>query len=120
MQSMNRATLLEKLDGLPDREAQVVWGMIHHWASWKQIERVYPWVASLDEPNKAVFLTDLVQTVHQIEKTGDSQPLHTMLSEWEATADILGDEELAESLKQGQKELAQGDWVAWDILKDDV
>ena len=63
-----------------------------------QLAHVLPWVKHLTEDERAVLLADLSQACVHVRQTGDTQPLLDLLEDWEATAQVVRDEQLAAHL----------------------
>ena len=55
------------------------------------------------------------------EVLGDLKPLLERLSEWEATAEILQDEDLMEQIRRSEEDWERGETVSWrDVQRRDV
>ena len=82
-----------------------------------QLAHVLPWVKHLNASEQAELLADLAQACVQVRRTGDHQEVVAVLEDWEATALLVSDKSLADSL---QALKASHEYSPWEVLRADI
>ena len=82
-----------------------------------QLSHVLPWVKHLNASEQVELLADLAQACVQVRRTGDHQEIVAVLEDWEATALLISEKSLADSL---QAPKASHEYIAWEVLRADI
>ncbi len=72
-----------------------------------RLDWFFPWCVHLDNGERQAFLIDLLQAVH----TQDAQQLQTVVQEWQATAEALGNPEFMKAWRGSDN---PDDYVPWE------
>ena len=80
----------------------------------------FAWLKDLDSNEQASFISGLLARVLGATKKRNWAPVSEWIEEWQATANVLADSEVARRVKRGRAELATGEWVDWETLRKEL
>jgi len=83
-------------------------------------ERVEAICQTLDTPHKIKFLLELWQASIEATGSGDFFPLIKLIADWEATAEILADKELADSIKEERNPPEEERGRPWEEIRQEL
>ena len=78
------------------------------------------WLRRLSARHLAEFLTELLDTLLQAQRTGEWGAVNEVIEGWKATANVEADSALAEAVDQGLLELEEGPGTSWSALRREL
>lgn len=83
-------------------------------------EKVKAICETLDMRHRLEFLLDLWRASIEATESGDFFPLIKLIADWEATAEILADKELAASLDEERGRSGEERGRSWDEIRSEL
>ncbi len=83
-------------------------------------QRVEEICQALDAPHQLKFLLELWQAGVEAAENGDVFPLIKLIADWEATAEILADQELAKSIQEEREAPEEEKGRSWDEIRQEL
>ncbi len=80
----------------------------------------FAWLKELNSQDQAKFLSGLLTRVRTAMNNNKWSSVTEWVQEWQATANIKADSQVAQGVREGQAELARGDSVEWDSLRKEL
>jgi len=80
----------------------------------------FAWLKYLNANEQAEFISGLLKHILTAVKRDDWTPVTEWIEEWKATANIYADAKVTRGVQQGRAELARGEVVDWDALRQEL
>ncbi len=77
----------------------------------EKAESLFPWLEALAVDEIQAFYTDFFASIEQAIQSGDWSGVQNTIEDWQATAEVLADSALTETLSQP---IEAGDWDDWE------
>ena len=80
----------------------------------------FAWLGSFSAEEIAEFLSELLEALHQSQKSGDWSIVAEMLAAWKETAEIKADPVMSTEVEQGLRDLSEGRTRSWASLREEL
>ncbi len=80
----------------------------------------FAWLKELNAEEQAKFISGLLTRVRTAMKSNKWSTVGEWIEEWQATANIHADPQVARGVREGRAELVRGDSIEWDVLRKEL
>lgn len=84
------------------------------------IPRGFAWLKHLNTDEQAQFISGLLGLVLAALQSSDWSEVAEWIEDWKATANVYADQHVARSVREARAELAHGDAVDWEHLRQQL
>lgn len=78
------------------------------------------WLKHLDSAEQTQFVSGLFTRLVSAVQANEWSSVTEWIEDWQATANIYADSQVARAIERGQKELQSGDSMDWAILQKEL